>query len=71
MEKGRAAEDTLKTGEETTVRNKCLMETTPDEDGHVEYTELALECLDLKAQQELLSPPVSGDHNISLSARVL
>lgn len=27
----------------------------------VEYTELALDCLDLKAQEELLSPPLSGD----------
>lgn len=25
-----------------------------------EYTELALDCLDLKAQEELLSPPLSG-----------
>ncbi|XP_013879446.1 histone-lysine N-methyltransferase EHMT1 [Austrofundulus limnaeus] len=27
----------------------------------VEYTELALDCLDLRAQEELLSPPLSGD----------
>ncbi|XP_029017964.1 histone-lysine N-methyltransferase EHMT1-like [Betta splendens] len=27
---------------------------------HVEYTELALDCLDLKAQEELLSAPTSG-----------
>uniref|UniRef100_A0A667XGT3 Euchromatic histone-lysine N-methyltransferase 1a n=1 Tax=Myripristis murdjan TaxID=586833 RepID=A0A667XGT3_9TELE len=31
-----------------------------DEGSHVEYTELALDCLDLKAQEELLSPALSG-----------
>ncbi|XP_041854815.1 histone-lysine N-methyltransferase EHMT1-like [Melanotaenia boesemani] len=33
--------------------------------GHVEYTELALDCLDLKAQEELLSPPLSGDAEVT------
>lgn len=71
MEKGQAAEGaTLKPGEETVVGNESLVETAPGEGGHVEYTELALECLDLKAQQELLSPPVSGDYNIQLSTWV-
>ncbi|XP_070689889.1 histone-lysine N-methyltransferase EHMT1a isoform X2 [Pempheris klunzingeri] len=42
------------------VRNESLMQVEPGEGGHVEYTELALDCLDLKAQEELLSPPLSG-----------
>lgn len=29
-----------------------------------EYTEVALDCLDLKAQEELLSPSLSGHNNI-------
>lgn len=66
VKKGQTAEgETLKTGEDMVVRNEFLMETAPGDGGHVEYTELALECLDLKAQQELLSPPVSGEYNIS------
>uniref|UniRef100_UPI0037E75848 histone-lysine N-methyltransferase EHMT1a isoform X1 n=1 Tax=Semicossyphus pulcher TaxID=241346 RepID=UPI0037E75848 len=36
------------------------MEVEPADGSHVEYTELALDCLDLKAQEELLSPPLSG-----------
>ncbi|KAK5870527.1 hypothetical protein PBY51_003468 [Eleginops maclovinus] len=39
------------------VRTELMME---GESGEGEYTELALECLDLKAQEELLSPPLSG-----------
>ncbi|XP_044051096.1 histone-lysine N-methyltransferase EHMT1a isoform X2 [Siniperca chuatsi] len=42
------------------VRNELLMEVEPGEGSHVEYTELALDCLDLKAQEELLSPPLTG-----------
>ncbi|XP_010780424.1 histone-lysine N-methyltransferase EHMT1-like, partial [Notothenia coriiceps] len=38
------------------LRSELLMEGDP---GEGEYTELALECLDLKAQEELLSPPLS------------
>lgn len=30
------------------------------EDTHVDYTELALDCLDLKAQEELFSVSLSG-----------
>uniref|UniRef100_A0A7N6APJ3 Euchromatic histone-lysine N-methyltransferase 1a n=1 Tax=Anabas testudineus TaxID=64144 RepID=A0A7N6APJ3_ANATE len=55
-----AASGTLKTGKEMAVRNETLVQTASGEGGHVEYTELALDCLDLKAQEELLSPPVSG-----------
>lgn len=49
------------------VRNELLMEVEPGEGSHVEYTELALDCLDLKAQEELFSPPLSGDNSISLT----
>ncbi|KAI4789955.1 hypothetical protein KUCAC02_034924, partial [Chaenocephalus aceratus] len=38
------------------LRSELLVEGDP---GEGEYTELALECLDLKAQEELLSPPLS------------
>lgn len=53
--------ETMKAGEQTAVKNESQMKTVPGEGGHVEYTELALDCLDLKAQEELLSSPVSGD----------
>ncbi|KAG8011663.1 Histone-lysine N-methyltransferase EHMT1 [Nibea albiflora] len=39
---------------------KSQMEVEPGEGSRVEYTELTLDCLDLKAQEELLSPPLSG-----------
>lgn len=49
---------TVNAGEQTaTEKRKISLE-----DGHVEYTELALDCLDLKAQEELLSPFLSGRH---------
>ncbi|KAF1388915.1 hypothetical protein PFLUV_G00067880 [Perca fluviatilis] len=68
VEKNRVATDekpvilpeTLKARELTAARNESLMEAPPGEGCHVEYTELALDCLDLKAQEELLSPPLSG-----------
>ncbi|XP_027889219.1 histone-lysine N-methyltransferase EHMT1a isoform X2 [Xiphophorus couchianus] len=48
---------TVNAGEQTaTEKRKISLE-----DGHVEYTELALDCLDLKAQEELLSPFLSGE----------
>ena len=47
--------------ESVKTRNEPLMEAEPGEGSHAEYTELALDCLDLKAQEELLSPPLSGD----------
>uniref|UniRef100_A0A4W6G3Y0 Euchromatic histone-lysine N-methyltransferase 1a n=1 Tax=Lates calcarifer TaxID=8187 RepID=A0A4W6G3Y0_LATCA len=49
------------------IRQESLMEAEPEEGGHVEYTELALDCLDLKAQEELLSPPVSGNYSMLVS----
>nr|XP_040050762.1 histone-lysine N-methyltransferase EHMT1a isoform X3 [Gasterosteus aculeatus aculeatus] len=48
-----------KAGEPKAVKNLSL-EVEPGVDCHVEYTELALDCLDLKAQEELLSPPLTG-----------
>ncbi|XP_038559386.1 histone-lysine N-methyltransferase EHMT1-like [Micropterus salmoides] len=42
------------------VRNEMLLEVEPGDGSHVEYTELALDYLDLKAQEELLLPPLSG-----------
>ncbi|XP_022609211.1 histone-lysine N-methyltransferase EHMT1-like isoform X2 [Seriola dumerili] len=68
VEKSRAAADekavippeALKVAEQTAVRNESLKEAEAGEGSHVEYTELALDCLDLKAQEELLSPPTSG-----------
>ncbi|TKS78009.1 Histone-lysine N-methyltransferase EHMT1 [Collichthys lucidus] len=39
---------------------KSQTEVEPGEGSRVEYTELTLDCLDLKAQEELLSPPLSG-----------
>ncbi|XP_047236373.1 histone-lysine N-methyltransferase EHMT1a isoform X2 [Girardinichthys multiradiatus] len=49
--------ETLNAGVETAkVKGKMSLE-----DRHVEYTEVALDCLDLKAQEELLSPSLSGE----------
>uniref|UniRef100_A0A8C3A6V7 Euchromatic histone-lysine N-methyltransferase 1a n=1 Tax=Cyclopterus lumpus TaxID=8103 RepID=A0A8C3A6V7_CYCLU len=72
VEKNRAAADeeprilpeTRKASEPTATRNESL-ELEPGEGCHVEYTELALDCLDLKAQEELLSPPLSGDISLT------
>ncbi|XP_047448804.1 histone-lysine N-methyltransferase EHMT1a [Mugil cephalus] len=51
--------ETVKAGEQT--RNESLGEEVGSgEGGPIEYTELALDCLDLKAQEDLLSPPLSG-----------
>ncbi|XP_008275253.1 histone-lysine N-methyltransferase EHMT1-like isoform X3 [Stegastes partitus] len=53
--------ETAKAGEQTAVINESQVREVESEEGsHVEYTELALDCLDLKAQEELLSPPLSG-----------
>lgn len=50
--------------EEASEQTECRMEVALVEGaGSVEYTELALDCLDLKAQEELLSPLLSGDEN--------
>ncbi|XP_044218862.1 histone-lysine N-methyltransferase EHMT1a [Thunnus albacares] len=56
-EKPATLPETLEARESSAVRNESQME---GEGSHVEYTELALDCLDLKAQEELLSPPLSG-----------
>uniref|UniRef100_A0A672GRL2 Histone-lysine N-methyltransferase EHMT1-like n=1 Tax=Salarias fasciatus TaxID=181472 RepID=A0A672GRL2_SALFA len=51
------------------VRSKPLKQEKEEEQagpgGPVEYTELALDCLDLKAQVELLSPPLSGQSDLA------
>lgn len=48
---------TMQVGAQKAVRRESLVEEIESGQGsHVEYTELALDCLDLKAQQELLSP---------------
>ncbi|XP_075934234.1 histone-lysine N-methyltransferase EHMT1a isoform X1 [Anarhichas minor] len=68
VEKNRAAAhetagilpETVKSREPTAIKSESLMEAEPGEGCHAEYTELALDCLDLKAQEELLSPPSSG-----------
>lgn len=59
---GAAAEETPVKLPETlkVVRSEALKGEEPENSSHIEYTELALECLDLKAQEELLSPPLSG-----------
>ncbi|KAM8886141.1 histone-lysine N-methyltransferase EHMT1a isoform 2-T3 [Spinachia spinachia] len=44
---------------QTAVKNPSLLEVEPGVDSHVEYTELALDCLDLEAQEKLLSPPLT------------
>lgn len=52
---------TVQAGATTAVRRESHVEEMESGQGsHVEYTELALDCLDLKAQQELLSPSVSA-----------
>nr|XP_046241618.1 histone-lysine N-methyltransferase EHMT1a isoform X2 [Scatophagus argus] len=67
MENQNAAEEkpvtppeTVKARELPAAKNKSLKQVQPGEGSRVEYTELTLDCLDLKAQEELLSPPVSG-----------
>lgn len=51
---------TVQAGATTAVRGESHVEEMESGQGsHVEYTELALDCLDLKAQQELLSPSIS------------
>lgn len=61
--------ETAKAVEPTAVRNESLVEQVEFGEGsRVEYTELALECLDLKAQQELFSPPLSGRKKITVVA---
>ncbi|XP_035496294.2 histone-lysine N-methyltransferase EHMT1a isoform X4 [Scophthalmus maximus] len=70
LEKSRAAADdkapeTPAVGEQAAVRNESLLGTEPGEGTHVEYTELALDCLDLKAQEELLSPPLTADSEVT------
>lgn len=75
MEKNQTAADeksvilpeTVKAAEPPVTRNESVMKGEPGEDSHVEYTELTLDCLDLKAQEELLSPPLSGENSISLA----
>ncbi|XP_071396302.1 histone-lysine N-methyltransferase EHMT1a [Centroberyx affinis] len=52
--------ETLKATEPMAARNETTTTVELEEGGHVEYTELALDCLDLKAQEELLSPALSG-----------
>lgn len=53
--------ETLNAGAQTaTAKSKPL------EDSRVEYTELALDCLDLKAQEELLCPSFSGRKRMHL-----
>ncbi|XP_074527144.1 histone-lysine N-methyltransferase EHMT2-like isoform X2 [Halichoeres trimaculatus] len=42
------------------ARSDALEGAEPENSSHAEYTELTLDCLDLKAQEELLSPPQSG-----------
>ncbi|XP_040898761.1 histone-lysine N-methyltransferase EHMT1a isoform X2 [Toxotes jaculatrix] len=59
-EKAENPPEALKIREQTATRSESVMEAEAGEGGHVEYTELALDCLDLKAQEELLSPPPSG-----------
>lgn len=51
---GKAAEHSAAVGVERAERVERV------EASLAEYTELALDCLDLKAQEELLSPPPSG-----------
>lgn len=53
--------ESLKAREPPAARNDPQVEVQPGESGHIEYTELTLDCLDLKAQEELLSTPLSGD----------
>ncbi|XP_041644377.1 histone-lysine N-methyltransferase EHMT1a [Cheilinus undulatus] len=59
---GAAAEEKIVKSPETSnvIRTDSLVEEELGAGSHVEYTELALDCLDLKAQEELLSPSLSG-----------
>ena len=57
----------VKATEPPVTRNESVMKGEPGEGSHVEYTELTLDCLDLKAQEELLSPPLSGENSSSLT----
>lgn len=57
-------QESLKASEPSDARNKLQMEMEPGDGSHVEYTELTLDCLDLKAQEALLSPPHSGNKSI-------
>ncbi|XP_053276349.1 histone-lysine N-methyltransferase EHMT1a [Pleuronectes platessa] len=59
-EKAMTATEVHTVAQQTVVKIESLHEADPGEGSHVEYTELALDCLDLKAQEELLSPPQSG-----------
>lgn len=59
--------ETLKAGEPPAAGNDVQVEVEPGAGSRVEYTELTLDCLDLKAQEELLSPPLSGDNSLSLT----
>ncbi|KAM4608028.1 histone-lysine N-methyltransferase EHMT1-like isoform 1-T1 [Polymixia lowei] len=52
--------ENLKAGLLSTIRKECKTEKDLEEGSPLEYTELALDSLDLKAQEELLSPPLSG-----------
>ncbi|XP_042343678.1 histone-lysine N-methyltransferase EHMT1a [Plectropomus leopardus] len=52
--------ETVKAEDSLAVRNDSQVKVNPGESCPVEYTELALDCLDLKVQEELLSPPLSG-----------
>lgn len=63
VEKNQTAVDE-RTREPSDARNKLQMEMEPGDGSHVEYTELTLDCLDLKAQEALLSPPHSGNKSI-------
>lgn len=52
--------ENLKAREPPAPRNESLMDVGTGEGSRVEYTELTLDCLDLKAQEDLLIPPPSG-----------
>uniref|UniRef100_A0A8C7XN99 Euchromatic histone-lysine N-methyltransferase 1a n=1 Tax=Oryzias sinensis TaxID=183150 RepID=A0A8C7XN99_9TELE len=62
---GKAAERSAAVGVERAERVERV------EASLAEYTELALDCLDLKAQEELLSPPPSGASHCSLETEAL
>lgn len=55
------APDTPVVSEQKLLKSDSQVEAQPGDCSHVEYTELALECLDLKAQEKLLLPPLSGN----------
>ncbi|XP_068167208.1 histone-lysine N-methyltransferase EHMT1a isoform X2 [Antennarius striatus] len=59
-EKPGTPSETLMTGEPPADNDRALMEVEEGDGRHVEYTELTLDCLDLKAQEQLLPPPLSG-----------